>query len=193
MPQSQNRQIAKSPNSSAPLGILGGGQLARMMALSAHQMGLIPWILSESEGDPAQQVCPNGMIGKLNDKKTIRDFLKKVDIATFESEFLDADLLGAVDTNQKIFPSPETMGLLQDRLTQKQLLDKMKIPTAPWLSVATNKDAHYAFAKFGFPLVFKKRRFGYDGYGTFIVKTKKDLQHFCTKQLTTKSKSDFIR
>ena len=54
-------------------GILGGGQLARMMALSAHQMGLIPWILSESEGDPAQQVCPNGMIGKLNDKKTLNE------------------------------------------------------------------------------------------------------------------------
>lgn len=168
------------------LGILGGGQLARMLAISAHQMGVSPWIFSNNKNDPAQQVTANSVIGALDDKKALKNFFNQVDLVTFESEFLNVELLKNIDSKKKLSPSPEIMGIVQDRRTQKELLDSAKIPTAPWLSVTTLKDALYAQTHLGFPLVFKKRRFGYDGYGTFIVKTKKDLQSFIDNEFNNK-------
>lgn len=167
------------------MGILGGGQLARMLALSAHNMGLQPHVLSENSLDPAQQVTRFNHVGSLSDLSVVENFLKQVDVATFESEFLDGTLLSQAHQTTKtpIYPHVSTMELLQDRLTQKQNLDLLKIPTAPWLPANQKQEVDAAVATLGLPLVFKKRRFGYDGYGTFVVKTKADLDAFCSQQL----------
>ena len=166
------------------MGILGGGQLARMLALSAHQMGLHPHVLSENSLDPAQQVTRFNHVGSLTDLAVVENFLKQVDVATFESEFLDGTLLSQAHqaTKTPIYPNVSTMELLQDRLTQKQNLDLLKIPTAQWLPANSVSEAQTAVTSLGLPLVFKKRRFGYDGYGTFVVKTKKQVDEFCAKQ-----------
>lgn len=165
---------------------MGGGQLARMLALAAHHMGFEPHIYSEKKDDPAQQVVSNNWVGPMNDEKELEKFLSKMDVATFESEFLDSDLMNRLSTETKcpIYPSPNIMGQFQDRLTQKMLLDKSKIPTAPWLAVGTKEQALDAFEKLKLPLVFKKRRGGYDGYGTFVVKTEADLNKFIEKEIT---------
>jgi 5-(carboxyamino)imidazole ribonucleotide synthase len=176
--------VSHSFKPSFKLGILGGGQLARMLALSAHKWGVEPWIYSENPNDPGRQVSSFGATGKLDDAVALKKFLSQVDIATFESEFLNAPMLAELQksTGTPISPSPEIMGLFQDRLSQKQLLDKMKIPTAKWMSVNTPADAQNAAAHLSLPLVFKKRRFGYDGYGTFVIRDKKSLQDFCDKE-----------
>ncbi len=160
------------------VGILGGGQLARMLALAAHNLGLEPHVLSENKDDPAQHVTSFQHLGSLKSIIDVERFLKSVDVATFESEFLDGALLQQAQqtTGVVILPSVSTMELLQDRLTQKQQLDIFKIPTAPWQIVSTAEDAYLAVEKLSYPLVFKKRRFGYDGYGTFIVKKEADLK-----------------
>lgn len=75
------------------IGILGGGQLARMLALSAHAMGATPLVLSENPQDPAQQVVSKPWIGSLKDPDVLKKFIETVDILTFESEFIDCDLL----------------------------------------------------------------------------------------------------
>jgi phosphoribosylaminoimidazole carboxylase PurK protein len=171
------------------LGILGGGQLARMLALSAHQMGLQPHVLSENSLDPAQQVTRFNHVGALTDLHVVENFLKQVDICTFESEFLDGVLLSQAQQSTKtpIYPGVSTMELLQDRLTQKQNLDLFKIPTAEWLPANNKTEAEGAVITLGLPLVFKKRRFGYDGYGTFIIKNKNQLAEFYAEQFPSKT------
>lgn len=168
-----------SPNSK-PLGILGGGQLARMMALKAHEMGIPVAILSENANDPAAQVTDNWHQGDLKSKHDLENFLNSCALVTFESEFLDAELLKDLSQKTKtpIFPRPQHMATLQDRLTQKKLLEKHKLPTSAFMAVSTEKEAVKAFDFFSGSLVFKKRRFGYDGYGTFIVRSKKELTSF---------------
>jgi 5-(carboxyamino)imidazole ribonucleotide synthase len=176
--------VSHSFKPSFKLGILGGGQLARMLALSAHKWGVQPWIYSENPNDPGRQVTSFGATGKLDDAVALKKFLSQVDVATFESEFLNAPMLAELQksTGTAILPSPEIMGLFQDRLSQKQLLDKMKIPTAQWMSVNNPSEALAAVDRLSLPLVFKKRRFGYDGYGTFVIRDKKSLQEFCDKE-----------
>ncbi|MBY0384315.1 ATP-grasp domain-containing protein, partial [bacterium] len=176
--------MSKQTNPGIRLGILGGGQLARMLALSAHNMGLQPHVLSENSLDPAQQVTRFNHVGSLKDLKVVQNFLQQVDLATFESEFLDGPLLLQAQHKSKtpIFPHVSTMELLQDRLTQKQNLDLFKLPTAPWLAVNSAPEALSAAEQLRLPLVFKKRRFGYDGYGTFVIKTKSQLVTFTKNQ-----------
>jgi len=156
-----------------------------MLALSAHHLGFEVHILSENQDDPAQQVVSHAHIGQLDDEETLENFAAKMDVTTFESEFLDSDLLSRVakKTKAKLYPSPRIMGQLQDRLTQKTLLDKMKIPTAPWYPVATQEQAELAASELGYPLVFKKRRGGYDGYGTFVIQDGAALKDFVKAQL----------
>jgi 5-(carboxyamino)imidazole ribonucleotide synthase len=156
------------------VGILGGGQLARMLALKAHQMGLEPHVLSLSHQDPAAQVTSWWSQGDPNVPLQAERFLSGVDVATFESEFYCAQSLSqAVEKTQvPLFPQPNVMATLQDRWPQKQLLDRYNISTSPYLSVQNRTELNSAHDTLGLPFVLKKRRFGYDGYGTLIIKDK---------------------
>lgn len=166
-----------SPN--IKIGLLGSGQLARMMALRAHSMGIQPYVYGGQGTDPAAQVTSNYFPGKLDDKEALRAFLKQVDVATFESEFMDAELLSRLSkqTKTKVFPEPDQMAQLQDRWTQKQLLDEYKIKTSRFYKVSTEEEFSSAWQRLSkVGLVLKKRKFGYDGYGTFIVRSEKELK-----------------
>lgn len=162
------------------IGVLGGGQLARMLVLKGHELGIKMHILSESENDPAAQVTQHWQKGSPNAKEDLEKFLKNVDVATFESEFIDAKLLHQVcrENQYQVYPKPLLMAKLQDRLTQKQLLQKHQVPTSEFLIWKENlswKELH-DFNKTG--VVIKKRLFGYDGYGTFIVTNQKEFNDF---------------
>lgn len=151
-----------------------------MLALKAHQLGLTVAIYSASSQDPAAQVVQDWRQGALDDTAKIEKFLKDCDVVTFESEFMNADELAKASkkTGTAIFPSPQLMGALQDRLTQKMLLERHKLPTSPFHNVKDKEAALLAFDAFKGQVVFKKRRFGYDGYGTFIVRDANELQKF---------------
>lgn len=153
------------------LGLLGGGQLARMLALSAAPYGIQSQVFAKDSLEPAAQVTPFVYTGSPDDKVALKAFLSQCDVVTFESEFLNASLLTELcqETQTPVYPSPSLMGELQDRLTQKQLLFKHKIPTAPYVKVHSWSDWPAAVA-LSSSLVLKQRRFGYDGYGTFFVK-----------------------
>jgi len=174
------KDVQIHPSESRPIGILGGGQLARMLALKAHELGLKVAILSENADDPAAQVTALWTQGSLADRKALKKFLAACSLVTFESEFLDAQLLDrlAKETATPILPRPADMASLQDRLTQKELLLKNRLPTARFHTVATPDEARWALDDFGGRAVFKKRRFGYDGYGTFVVRSDEDLAKF---------------
>ena len=166
------------------VGYLGGGQLARMLSESAHRMGLEPHVLSLMADNPAAQNTHHWHQGSLEDPQALKIFLKSVDVVTFESEFMNAEKLiqAQQETGSKIFPRPELMALLQDRKTQKEMFDQNKLPTSPWLSIENSDEVMEFISDYKLPVVFKKRFFGYDGYGTFVVKTKKQLAQFLKEE-----------
>jgi 5-(carboxyamino)imidazole ribonucleotide synthase len=166
--------VHKENYSRIRLGILGGGQLARMMALTCHELSILPAIFSELEDDPAAFVSSEHFQGDKTNPQHLSEFLEKCDVVTFESEFLDGKLLAELSqkTNTPIYPNPLTMETLQDRASQKKLLFENKIPTAKSLEINNINELRQAFEILGKDLVLKKRRFGYDGYGTYFVSQK---------------------
>jgi len=147
-----------------------------MLALSAHPLGYDVKVLTAHVRDSAAQVCGQVELGSLTDEGALRRFASAVDVLTFESEFVDTDLLKrCLPDSVHVFPSLDVIAAIQDRLTQKQLLDKHKIPTSPWLPVESAEDLKKAAAKFPKGFVLKQRRFGYDGYGTFVYRDTESL------------------
>lgn len=159
------------------VGVLGGGQLARMLALKAHEMGLEVHVLSPDSGDPAAQVCRHWQAGDPGRIQDLEAFFRKVDLVTIESEFLDAHLLKTAEAKTKtpLHPRPDLLARLQDRLPQKELLTQQKLPTAEFIAVSRWEDIETAVVRFGTRFVLKKRRGGYDGYGTVVIKSPADL------------------
>jgi 5-(carboxyamino)imidazole ribonucleotide synthase len=160
------------------IGVLGGGQLARMLAIKGHELGFEMHVLSREASDPAAQVVRMHHVGNPDNPSDLIAFLNRVDVATFESEFLDSQrLIKAADSAQKtVFPLPGLMGELQDRLSQKQLLGKYRLPTLPFTAVSSLPEASAFWREHQGGIVLKKRRFGYDGYGTYHVRKESDLQ-----------------
>lgn len=176
------------------LGILGGGQLARMLVLKTPPLGLKPFVFSASKEDPAAQVCINWTQGHIKESKKLRAFLKKIDILTFESELIRASLIQkTLPKGHKIHiaPSLKILGQMQDRFCQKELLKFYNLPTADFLNLSFSKEIAKTKANnvknikilnkvwdhFG-PFVLKSREGGYDGYGTFPVNQKKQIKNF---------------
>ena len=157
------------------LGILGGGQLAQMLALRAYPLGLRPFVLSPSREDPAAQVTPFWHRGNPLKAADIARLLKKVDVLTFESEFVPADqvkkALVGLPSPPLIAPSLKNISLLQDRLSQKKLFQKHCLMTADF--IPANKPLRDLLKLWG-PFVLKTRTGGYDGYGTFFIRNEND-------------------
>ncbi len=158
-------------------GIIGGGQLARMLALKCHQIGYQAYILSGSATDPAAQVTKFWVEGDVHDIGTLKSFLENVDFATFESEFLDAEKLKLASqfSKKSLYPAPQIMGRLQNRNSQKMLLDEMGISVVPWIFVEHQHQAEEVLASLKTDMILKKCRFGYDGYGTFVIHSQSQL------------------
>ena len=163
-----------------PIGILGAGQLARMLAMEAHHLGYPIHVLSESSKDPAAQVLCHWHHGSAKNKTHLKRFLQKIKILTFENEFIDVDTLSSakksLPSSLKIFPSLSNMKKLQWRFSQKICLEKHGIPSAPFMPVRNGGDLKRAGKLLGFPFVLKKGFGGYDGYGTFMINKKEDSE-----------------
>ena len=131
-------QSLKVGQTSVKIGIFGGGQLARMLVLQAHRMGIEVHVLSSDPQDPAAQVTKNWHQGQPDQIKDLLKFCKAMDLVTFESEFIPAEALKALDQkySKKLFPQASLLRTLQDRLTQKNLLADHKIPTSPFISLS---------------------------------------------------------
>jgi len=142
-----------------------------MLALDAFPLGLSVSVLTKQTTDPAAQVVGQTRLGSLSDENDLRKFLSVIDAMTFESEFVDIQKLSrCLPKSVYVFPNLGAIEAIQDRLTQKRLLDRFDIPTSAWMPVETKIELTEAVAKYKNGFVLKQRRFGYDGYGTFVVK-----------------------
>ena len=153
------------------LGILGAGQLGRMMALEAHALGVPVRLLGEPDGSGAQVAATAE--GCLDDADAIARFARGCDALTVETENVRVDAL--VHLPCPVWPPPAAIETAQDRVNEKRLFDRLGIPTAPWVQIDVDDDLVGAVEKLGFPFVLKKRRSGFDGRGQVVVKARPEV------------------
>jgi 5-(carboxyamino)imidazole ribonucleotide synthase len=158
------------------IGVLGGGQLARMLALAAAPLGIELKVLSESADDPAAKVSRGWRQGNPKNLNDVRRFVSGLDVVTFESEFATSDVLDDLGAQAAyVFPSVSCMKQIQNRASQKKWLQLGRVPTLPHVEFETPIDKDHEDQKlFKFPQVLKTQLGGYDGYGTFVIKSKSD-------------------
>jgi 5-(carboxyamino)imidazole ribonucleotide synthase len=151
----------------ARLGIIGGGQLARMMVPDAARLGCDTCVLDPTAASPGGQLAGRALQGAFDDPVALRQLVEQSDVTTFEIETIDASVLGELaDAGHRIVPSPALLALVQDKLLQKRMLADAGIPTSAFQAV-DQPDAR-TLADFGLPLVQKARRGGYDGRGVAV-------------------------
>lgn len=164
------------PLKKAPLpriGILGGGQLAKMLASAASKYACEVVILERQEDFPAHGVDTYAIIGDFDDPADLMKLVPLVDVVTLENEFVRTEALAALEREScPLYPSACTMELVQDKLRQKQSLLDAGLPVTRFADAPTRE----AVRAFGFPVVLKKRRYSYDGKGNATVHTEADLE-----------------
>jgi 5-(carboxyamino)imidazole ribonucleotide synthase len=160
--------------SMARVGILGAGQLGRMLALAGYPLGIDTLLLDRDPRGPGAQVAEL-VVGKLDDPTALRQLIERVDVVTFDIENVRTDPLAAVSGRVPVHPSPQAVATAQDRLMEKELFRSLHIPTAPFVAVDRAQDLEEAASALGWPLVLKARRMGYDGRGQRIVPCREEL------------------
>jgi len=155
------------------LGILGGGQLGRMLALAAHDLDIAPSIYSPQLDCSA--AVTRHQVGAWDDRGALERFAADADVVTYELEQLPAATLEVVLQTAKAAPSLKALKRSQDRLLEKQLFDDIGLPTAPWAPVSSPDDVARAAETVGFPCLLKTRYGGYDGKGQAACSTVDEL------------------
>ena len=159
------------------IGLLGGGQLARMSAFAAIRMGFAAAILEKEKDSPAGMLTGLEYTGSFSDKKLLRKFAEVCDVITLENEFIDYRIIEYIESlGKKVFPSSHTISLIQDKLIQKQTLKKNNIPLPGFIEVDHKSDFDKIISAVKLPFVLKSRKMGYDGYGNALVKSRKEFR-----------------
>lgn len=155
------------------VGILGGGQLARMLALSGAPLGL-RFLVMDSAGDAcAGQFAPM-VTGDYTDESALAEFAARIDVATFDFENVPAESAQWLSARVPVFPSPRALAVAQDRLAEKSLFRDLGVPVPEFAAIDTRADLDAALASIGAPCILKTRRLGYDGKGQFRLATPAD-------------------
>jgi 5-(carboxyamino)imidazole ribonucleotide synthase len=157
------------------IGVIGAGQLGRMLALSGYPLGLRFVFLDQSEESPGAQVG-SMVAGAFDDPAGLRKLAAKVDVVTFDVENVPVDAVREIAASKPFLPPPAALGASQDRLEEKTLFRELKIPTPPFVAVDSSDDLQAAVARIGLPGVLKTRRLGYDGRGQYVLRKPADIE-----------------
>ena len=155
------------------VGILGGGQLARMLALAGAPLGLRFLVMDATADACAGQFAPM-VVGDYRDRDALTEFASRIDVATFDFENVPAESAQWLSERVAVFPTPRALATAQDRLAEKTLFRELGIPVAPFAPVASRADLDEALVSIGAPAILKTRRLGYDGKGQFRLKSASD-------------------
>ena len=162
------------------LGILGGGQLGKMLLFDTRKFDIQTYVLDPSDEAPCKIACNQFFKGDLMDFDTVYHFGKQVDVLTFEIELVNLEALEKLESEGvKVYPSPKTLRLIQNKGIQKDFYIENKIPTAPYTRFENLKLLQEAVSKnnISLPFVWKCTEFGYDGNGVKIVRQISDMDH----------------
>lgn len=157
------------------VGILGGGQLARMIALAGYPLGVRFVFL-----DPSISACAttlgSHLHGDYEDETLLAELAKRADVVTYEFENVPAKVANFLESHTQVYPSPKALAVAQDRLIEKDFLNELGIPTAPYHDITTLESLQKAMETIGYPAILKTRTQGYDGKGQSILKSAADLK-----------------
>ncbi len=159
------------------VGIVGAGQLARMMAQAAIPLGIEITVLAASSTDGAARVLPWVIVGDPDDPERVRELAGRVDVVTFDHELVDPDLLASlVEAGHKVYPRPDTMRLAQNKRRQREQLTAEGFSMPIWRQVESIEDIQEYDLRYGLPLVLKAVRGGYDGRGVWMPETPEEFE-----------------
>lgn len=160
------------------LGVVGGGQLGRMLAEAAAPLGIETIVLDPTPDCPAAPVAREQVVGAFDDPEGIRELADRADVLTFEIELADPDVLEAVsrETGVDVQPSPDTLRMIQDKLVQKRALADAGIPVPELRAVDSPEELRAALDDLGTPAMVKAREGGYDGRGNLPIEDPDDAE-----------------
>lgn len=156
------------------VGILGGGQLARMMALAGAPLGVRFLVMDSAADACAGQFAPM-VVGDYRDHAALTEFASRVDVATFDFENVPAESARWLSGRIDVYPNPHALAIAQDRLAEKTLFGELGIPVPPFAAVDSLQSLEAAVARIGLPAILKTRRLGYDGKGQFRIRSRSDV------------------
>jgi 5-(carboxyamino)imidazole ribonucleotide synthase len=171
MPPAQMRRLEPGDT----IGILGGGQLGRMLALAAARLGLKAHIFAPEQDSPAFDVAACHTIAGFDDEEALAHFADQVDVVTYEFENVPARTAAVLAEHGPVRPGPAALAACQDRLVEKEFLASLGIKTAAFAQVDDAGALARAIAQIGRPAILKTRRFGYDGKGQQLIREGSDL------------------
>jgi len=160
------------------LGILGGGQLGKMLLYETRKFDIKTSVLDPSSEAPCKIACDDFEVGDLMDFETVYNFGKKVEVLTFEIEHVNIEALEKLESEGiTVYPSPETLRNINNKATQKQFYKTHQIPTSPFHIFETKKDLKDAISEniLEFPFVWKQSTGGYDGMGVSVIRKNEDV------------------
>ncbi|MEM6887861.1 MAG: 5-(carboxyamino)imidazole ribonucleotide synthase [Pseudomonadota bacterium] len=160
--------------SGSTIGILGGGQLGRMLTVAASRLGFCTHIYEPGASPPAGQVADRVTTAAYDDTKALDAFARSVSVVTYEFENIPTQALDIVEALVPIRPGREALRVSQDRLSEKTFLQDLGLATAPFADVSDDVSLTAALADIGTPAILKTRRFGYDGKGQARLQTTQD-------------------
>ncbi|WP_243374711.1 5-(carboxyamino)imidazole ribonucleotide synthase [Microvirga solisilvae] len=152
------------------IGILGGGQLGRMMAIAAAQLGLRAHIYAPEENSPAFDVAADITVAPYEDEAALVRFAKSVDVVTYEFENVPSETAATLSAHTLLAPNAQALAVSQDRFLEKTFISGLGIPVAPFAAFANEAELLEAVERLGRPAVLKTRRFGYDGKGQVMIR-----------------------
>jgi 5-(carboxyamino)imidazole ribonucleotide synthase len=159
------------------IGILGGGQLGRMLALAAAQLGFDVHIFTDEPDSPASRVAARTFVGNYLDRAALADFARRVQVVTTEFENVPAETAQAlIDAGARVAPSPRALAVAQDRFDEKSYFQSAGIATPPFKAIGSQEDLDAAIAEIGAPAILKTRRLGYDGRGQIRIDSADDAR-----------------
>ena len=156
------------------IGILGGGQLGRMLSLAASKLGMKTHIFCPDENSPAFAVTPHKTVAAYDDEAALAAFADAVDVITYEFENVPAATAEFLASRKPLRPGANALAISQDRLVEKAFLATKNIPVAPHRSVTSLAELETAIAELGLPAVLKTTRLGYDGKGQRVLRVPED-------------------
>ncbi|MAQ84051.1 MAG: 5-(carboxyamino)imidazole ribonucleotide synthase [Maritimibacter sp.] len=160
----------------ATIGILGGGQLGRMLSVAAARLGFLTHIYEPGAEPPAGHVAHRVTTASYDDEAALNAFAASVDVITYEFENIPTAALDLLESQKPIHPGRQALATSQDRLTEKTFLQDLGLGTAPFAAVDSAEDLAKAIDEIGTPAILKTRRFGYDGKGQARLRSPDDAE-----------------
>ena len=166
----------RAPGGFPVVGIIGGGQLARMCAAPAAELAITLSVLAEAPDAAAAQVVPSAPVGDHRDVEAVRAFARECDVVTFDHEHVPAEVLAALEADGVVMhPTPAALVFAQDKIAMRHRLTEIDVACPAWAQARTAQDVEEFAAQVGWPLIAKTPRGGYDGKGVRLVSSPAEL------------------